>query len=77
MLVENTALLEDTERFQVMGPKHKKASPENDVNCQPSKKTKEKQPVRYQGDIRVKLRSANLCERCVYTRQDYLVHNSR
>ena len=47
VLEKKAASLEGTEGFQIMGPKHKEAHPENDVDCQPSKKAKEKQPARY------------------------------
>jgi len=47
VLEEEAALLEGTEEFQVAEPKYKEAPPEDDTNCQPFKKTKGKQPVRY------------------------------
>ena len=47
MLEEDTALLESAEGSQVMGSKHKEALSGDDVNHQPSKKAKGKQPVRY------------------------------
>ena len=77
MLEEEAALLEGAEGSQIVGSKHKEAPPGDDVDCQPSKKTKGKQPARYQGDIGVKLGGTNPCERCVHTKQDCLVHNSR
>jgi len=77
MLEEEAALLEGTEGFQVIWPKYKKAPPGDDADCQPSKKAKGKQPVRYWEDIGDQVGGANLCERCVHTRQDCLVHNLR
>ena len=47
MLKEDTTLLKSAEGSQIMGPKHKKTPPGNDVDHWPSKKTKEKQPARY------------------------------
>jgi len=47
MLEEKAVLLEGTKGFQVVGPKHKEAPPENDADCWPSKKAKRKQPARY------------------------------
>ena len=60
-----------------MESKYKEIYPKDGADCQPSKKTKEKQPVRYCEDIRIKIGGANLCERCIYARQNCLVHNSR
>lgn len=39
------------------------------------KKAKEKQTKRYHRDDVVRMGGENPCERCVYTRQEYLVHN--
>ena len=44
---KDAALLEDAEGSQIIGSKCKKAPLENDADCQPSKKAKEKQPARY------------------------------
>jgi len=77
VLAEGAAFLEGAERFQIVGSKHKEVSPEDNRNCQPSKKTKGKQPARYHRDNRVKMGNANPYERCVHARQDWLVHNSR
>ena len=55
MIVDNTAFLEGTERSQVTRSKQREAPLEDDVDCWPSKKAKEKQPARYQGDMRIKL----------------------
>ena len=54
MLEKEATLLENAKGSQIIEPKHKEALSGNDVDCQPSKKAKEKQPARYQGDIRVK-----------------------
>jgi len=75
--VEDTILLESTERFQITGSKYKKILLEDDRDYWPSKKAKGKQPARYYGDNGVKIGGANHCERCVCARQDCLVHNSR
>jgi len=40
-------IAESTEGSQVIGSKCKEAFPEDNINCWPSKKAKEKQPVRY------------------------------
>jgi len=55
MLKEDTTLLEGAEGSQVIGSKHKEASPGDDTDRQPSKQAKGKQPVRYQGDMEIKL----------------------
>ena len=55
MLEKEATLLEGTEGFQVVWPKHKKVPPGDDVDYQPSKKAKGKQPARYWGDIGIKL----------------------
>ena len=46
VLEEDTTLLEGTKRSQIVGPKYKKASLGDNVDHQPSKKTKGKQPAR-------------------------------
>ena len=53
--MENAAFLEGTERSQVAGSKQREAPPEDNVDYWPSKKAKEKQPARYQGDMGIKL----------------------
>jgi len=75
--LQDKVLEEDTEGSQIMRPKCKEVLLENDADCWPSKKAKEKQLARYQGDIGIKMGDANLCEKCVHTGQDCLVHNSR
>jgi len=50
VLVEDTTLLEGTERF-----KHKKVFPEDNRDHWPFKKAKGKQPARYHRDIGVKM----------------------
>ena len=77
VIVEDTTLLEDTEGSQITGFKHKEISPEDDIDCQPFKKAKGKQPTRYQGDNSIKMGGTNPCERCVHAGQDCLVYNSR
>jgi len=47
MLEEEAALLEGAEGSQIVGSKHKEVLLEDDVDCQPSKKTKGKQLARY------------------------------
>jgi len=77
ILEEDTTLLEGAKRSQIVGPKYKKTSLEDNVDHWPFKKTKGKQPVKYCEDFRVKMGNANPCERYVCTRQDCLVYNSR
>ena len=77
ILAKNATLLKDTERSQIIRSKHKEVSLGDDIDHWPSKKAKEKQLTRYYRDISVKIGGANSCERCVYARQDCLVHNSR
>ena len=77
VLEEDTILLKGTEGFQIMGSKCKETLLENNTDCQPFKKAKEKQLARYQEDIRIQLGGANPYERYVYAGQDCLVHNSR
>jgi len=47
VLEKDATSLENVEGSQIAEPKHKEASPEDNANCWPSKKTKGKQPVRY------------------------------
>ena len=70
-------IMEGAERSQVVESKCRKILPENNADCQPSKKAKRKQPARYQGDMGIKLGKANPCERYVCAGQDCLVYNSR
>jgi len=77
VLAENTTFLESAEGSQIIESKHKEIPLENDRDCQPSKKTKEKQLTRYYRDNRIKIGGANSCERCVHAGQNCLVHNSR
>ena len=65
ILEEEATLLEGAEGSQVMGYKCKK---------QFSKKARGKQLGKYHRGTAVKMGSANLCERCVYARQDCLIH---
>jgi len=69
-----------TENLQVVGAKHKEIVDifsENKARLQPSKKAKGKQLKKYYRNTTVKIGDNNLCERCIYTRQDCLVHNFR
>ena len=77
VLEEEAAFLEDAEESQITGSKYKEVTFRDKERQQPSKKTKEKQLGKYHRDIIVKMEDANLCERCVSTGQDCLVHHSR
>jgi len=68
---------EATEESQAMGSKHKKVAAGDEEGQWPSKKARGKQTGKYHGGATVKMGDANLCERCVSTRQDCLVHLSR
>jgi len=48
-------LEKNTEGSQIMEPKHKKTPLRDDIDHQPFKKTKNKQPVKYCRDIGVKI----------------------
>ena len=77
VLEEEATLLERAEGFQVAGSKCKEIAAGDEEEQQPSKKARGKQPGKYHGGAAVKMGGSNLCERCVYTRQDCLVHLSR
>ena len=77
MLEEEAALLEGTEGSQVTGSKCKEVATRDEEEQRPSKKARGKQPGKYRGGAAVKMGGATLCERCVCTRQDCLVHPSR
>jgi len=77
VLAENTTFLESAEGSQIIKSKHKEVPLENDRDCQPSKKAKEKQLTKYHRNNRIKIGGANPCERCVCAGQNCLVHNSR
>jgi len=47
ILEEEAIFLKGAKGFQIIGSKHKKVFPETNVDCQPSKKAKGKQPARY------------------------------
>jgi len=47
ILEKEATLLESTKGFKIAGSKYKEISPGDNADCQPSKKAKEKQPVRY------------------------------
>ena len=73
MIAEDTTLLEGSKGSQVAESKYKKVTSGDEEGYWPSKKAKEK----YYRDAIVKMGGANLCERCVSTRQDCLVYHSR
>jgi len=77
VLEEEAALLEGTEGFQAAGSKHKEVTAGDEEEQWPSKKARGKQPGKYHRGATVKMGGSNLCERCVCTRQDCLVHPSR
>ena len=77
MLAENTTFLEGAKRSQIVRSKYKKVPLEDNIDHWPSKKTKEKQLVRYYRDIGIKIEGTNPCKRYVYTGQNYLVYNSK
>jgi len=60
-----------------MRSKCKEVFPGDDREHQPTKKAKGKQLARYYRDIGIKMRDANTCEKCIHTRQDFLIYNSR
>ena len=74
---EETTLLKGVEGSQVIGSKCKKVATRDEEGQWSSKKARGKQPGKYHGDVSVKIRSTNPCERCVCTGQDYLIHLSR
>ena len=74
MLEEEAALLEEAEEFQVAGSKYKKVTTGDEKRQWPSKKAKGKQQEKYCRGAAVKMRGANLCEKCVSARQDCLVY---
>ena len=73
MIAEDTTLLESTEKSQVARSKHKEVTFRNEERQQPFKKARKK----YCRDAIVKIGSVNPCKRCIHTRQDCLVYNSR
>ena len=68
VLVENITLLGGMEGSQVIGTKCKEVILGDKKKWWPSKKNKGKQPARYCGDARIKMKDVNPCERCVNTR---------
>ena len=68
MLAEDVTLLKGAEKSQIIGSKCKKVSLRDNVNHQPSKKTKEKKLAKYCGDIGIKIERTNLCEKCLCAR---------
>ena len=77
MLEEEAALLEGAEESQVTGSKYKEIAARDKEGQWPSKKAREKQPVKYHEGAIVKIGGASPCERYVSARQDCLVHLSR
>ena len=75
VLEEETTLLERAEGSQVMGSKRKEVTTRDKEGQWSSKKTREKQPGKYYRGVTVKIGGANPCKRCVYARQDCLVHS--
>ena len=73
VLEEEAALLEGAERSQVVGSKCKEVAAGDEEGQWPSKKARGK----YHGGVIVKIGGSNPCKRCVYARQDCLVHPSR
>jgi len=77
MLEEEAALLEGAEGSLVTESKCKEVATRDKEMQWLSKKARGKQPGKYHRDATVKMGGANPCKRCVYTRQDCLVHFSR
>ena len=77
VLEEEAALLEGAEGSQVAESKCKEVATGDEEEQQPSKKARGKQLGKYHRGAVVKIEGSNLCERCVCTRQDCLVHPSR
>ena len=73
MLEEEAALLEGAKGSQVVGSKRKEVTAGEEEEQWPSKKARGK----YHEGVAVKMGGSNLCERCVCTGQDCLVHPSR
>ena len=76
VLEEEATLLEGAEGSQVVGSKCKEVAAGDEEEQQPPKKAREKQLEKYRGGAAVKIGGSNLCERCVCTGQDCLVHPS-
>ena len=77
MLEDEAALLEGAKGSQIVGSKHKKVATRDEKGQWPSKKARGKQLEKHCRGAAVKMGGANLCERCVCTGQDFLVHSSR
>ena len=80
VLAKNITLLADTETFQVIGSKQKEItniSSKDEMEQWSPKKTKGKQLGKYCRNTTVKMGSVNPCEKCIHTRQNCLVYNSR
>ena len=77
VLEEEAGLLEGAEGSQVTGSKRKEVATGGEEKQRPSKKARGKQLGKYCRSAAVKIGGTNPCKRCVYTRQDCLVHLSR
>jgi len=77
VLEEEAAILEGAEESQVMGSKRKEVTVGDKEGQQPSKKARGKQPGKYRRGAAVKMGGSNPYERCVYVRQNCLVHSFR
>jgi len=73
VLEEEATLLEGAKGSQVAGSKCKEVTAGDKERQQLSKKARGK----YHGGAAVKMGDSNPCERCMYARQDCLVHLSR
>ena len=77
VLEEKATLLEGAEGSQVAGSKCKEVAARDKEGQRPFKKARRKQPEKYHRGAAVKMEGSNPCERCVYARQDCLVHPLR
>jgi len=77
VLEEEAALLEGAEGSQITESKCKKITSKNKERQWPFKKARGKQQGKYHGGAAVKIGGANLCERCMSTRQDCLIYHLR
>ena len=77
VLEKEATLLEGAEGSQAVGSKCKEIATGDKKEQRPSKKARGKQLGKYRRGAVVKMRGSNLCERCVCTGQDCLVHPSR
>jgi len=73
VLEEETALLEEAERFQVAGSKQKEVATRDEEGQWPFKKARKK----YHGGAIIKMGGANPCKKCMCIGQDCLIYPSR